>query len=136
MKLVYIAGPYRRTDTTSQEHNIRDAEQMALAVVNQTAVYGWFPVTPHLNTRDFDLMVPAMSPDYWLDGTKAMLAKCDAVLLTRPDAVEVSAGTANEVAYAQSLGIPVYTQFDDYVEAASQDPKVPGYFNSCGSGQA
>jgi nucleoside 2-deoxyribosyltransferase len=136
MKLVYVAGPYRRTDTTSQERNITDAEGIALAVVNATAVYGWFPVTPHLNTRDFDLMVPAMSSDYWLDGTREILAKCDAVLLTRPDAVEVSAGTANEVAYAQSLGIPVYTKFDDFVEAASQDPKQPGYFNSCSGTRA
>lgn len=46
---------------------------------------------------------------------------------------EVSAGTANEVVYAQTLGIPVYTKFDDFVTAASADLKQPGYFNSCGS---
>ena len=131
MKLVYIAGPYRRTDTTSQHRNIEEAGNMALAVVSNTAVYGWFPVTPHLNTENFDIAIPAMSADYWLDGTREILAKCDAVLLTRPDAVEVSAGTANEVAYAQTLEIPVYTKFDDFVIAASADPKQPGYFNSC-----
>lgn len=132
MKLVYIAGPYRRTNTTSQAWNIRDAKCMAQAVIHAVGQNGWFPVTPHLNTDHFDVDIPAMSPDYWLDGTMAMLEKCDAVLLTREDAVEVSAGTAREVARAVELGIPVYTKFADFEEAAEADEKHPAYFNYCG----
>ena len=113
MKFVYIAGPYRRTDTSSQERNIRNAERVAVAVVN--CGYGWFPVTPHL----------------WLDGTAALLLKCDAVLLTSPDAAEVSKGTAAEIDLARRNNIPVYETFDAFVKAAQGDESNTGYFKSC-----
>lgn len=131
MKLVYIAGPYRRTDTSSQERNIRNAERVAVAVVNCAAKYGWFPVTPHLNTAHFDRMIPAMSPDYWLDGTAALLLKCDAVLLTSHDAAEVSKGTAAEIDLARRNNIPVYETFDAFVKATQGDESNTGYFKSC-----
>lgn len=129
MKLIYIAGPYRPytcADGTwvGTPMNIRNAEVTAVNLVNKLGHLGLFPVVPHLNTRDFENQVEQNDDRYFLDGTMAMLERCDAVLLTMPNADEVSSGTKAEVHRAYQLGIQVYRSFDALRRAAQQNQVV------------
>lgn len=129
MKLIYIAGPYRpytNADGTwvGTPMNIRNAEVTAVNLVNELGHLGLFPVVPHLNTRDFENQVKQNDDQYFLDGTMAMLERCDAVLLTMPNADEVSSGTKAEVHRAHQLGIQVYRSFDALRRAAQENQIV------------
>lgn len=129
MKLIYIAGPYRPytcADGTwvGTSMNIRNAEVTAVNLVNELGHLGLFPVVPHLNTRDFENQVKQNDDQYFLDGTMAMLERCDAVLLTMPNADEVSSGTKAEVHRAYQLGIQVYRSFDSLRRAAQENQIV------------
>ncbi|AYJ72823.1 TPA: hypothetical protein MCR44_003810 [Klebsiella pneumoniae] len=129
MKLIYIAGPYRPytcADGTwvGTPMNIRNAEVTAVNLVNELGHLGLFPVVPHLNTRDFENQVKQNDDQYFLDGTMAMLERCDAVLLTMPNADEVSSGTKAEVHRAHQLGIQVYRSFDSLRQAAQENQIV------------
>lgn len=129
MKLIYIAGPYRPytcADGTwvGTPMNIRNAEVTAVNLVNALGRYGLFPVVPHLNTRDFENQVEQNDDQYFLDGTMAMLERCDAVLLTMPNSDEVSSGTKAEVHRAHQLGIQVYRSFDALRRAAQENQIV------------
>lgn len=115
MKVVYIAGPYRGADAWAIESNIRRAEALALAVWKRGAA----AVCPHANTRYFQ----GAAPDHvWLDGDLAILAKCDAVLMT-PD-WERSSGASAEYVFAKERGIKVLLtleELDDYLDWASTE---------------
>lgn len=129
MKLIYIAGPYRPytcADGTwvGTPMNIRNAEVTAVNLVNELGHLGLFPVVPHLNTRDFENQVKQNDDQYFLDGTMALLERCDAVLLTMPDADVVSVGTKAEVHRAHQLGIQVYRSFDALRRAAQESQIV------------
>lgn len=129
MKLIYIAGPYRPytcADGTwvGTSMNIRNAEVTAVNLVNELGHLGLFPVVPHLNTRDFENQVAQNDDQYFLDGTMAMLERCDAVLLTMPNADKVSSGTKAEVHRAYQLGIQVYRSFDSLRQAAQENQIV------------
>lgn len=129
MKLIYIAGPYRPytcSDGTwvGTSMNIRNAEVTAVNLVNELGHLGLFPVVPHLNTRDFENQVKQNNDQYFLDGTMAMLERCDAVLLTMQNADEVSSGTKAEVHRAHQLGIQVYRSFDALRRAAQENQIV------------
>lgn len=129
MKLIYIAGPYRPYTNAhgalvDTAHNIRNAEVTAVNVVNELGHLGLFPVVPHLNTRDFENQVELYDDRYFLDGTMAMLERCDAVLLTMPNADEVSSGTKAEVHRAHQLGVQVYRSFDALRRAAQENQIV------------
>lgn len=129
MKLIYIAGPYRpytEADGTwvGTPMNIRNAEVTAVNLVNALGRYGLFPVVPHLNTRDFENQVEQNDDQYFLDGTMALLERCDAVLLTMPNADVVSVGTKAEVHRAHQLGIQVYRSFDALRRAAQENQIV------------
>lgn len=129
MKLIYIAGPYRPytcADGTwvGTPMNIRNAEVTAVNLVNELGHLGLFPVVPHLNTRDFENQVKQNDDQYFLGGTMALLERCDAVLLTMPDADVVSVGTKAEVHRAHQLGIQVYRSFDSLRRAAQENQIV------------
>lgn len=126
MKLIYIAGPYRPYTCADgmwvgTPMNIRNAEVTAVNLVNALGRYGLFPLVPHLNTRDFENQVEQNDDQYFLDGTMAMLERCDAVLLTMPNADVVSVGTKAEVHRAHQLGIQVYRTFEALRRAAQEN---------------
>lgn len=129
MKLIYIAGPYRPYTNAhgalvDTAHNVSIAEMTAVHLVNELGHMGLFPVVPHLNTRDFENQVELYSDQYFLNGTMAMLERCDAVLLTMPNADVVSTGTKAEVHRAHQLGIQVYRSFDALRRAAQENQIV------------
>lgn len=97
--VVYVAGPFRGPDSWAIENNIRRAEALALEVWRLGAA----AVCPHTNTRFFQGAAP---DSVWLDGDLAILAKCDAVLMT-PDWKQ-SSGARKEEAFAAEQLIPVF----------------------------
>lgn len=103
MKVIYCAGPFRGRSSWAIEQNIRRAETLAL----QVWLSGAAAVCPHTNTRFFQGVT---NDDVWLDGDLAILAKCDAVLMT-PD-WRRSTGATVEHDLAVSLGIPVFEARD------------------------
>lgn len=102
--VVYVAGPFRGKDSWEQEQNIRRAEELALAVWRM----GFAALCPHTNTRHYQ---GAADDAVWLQGDLAMLARCDALILT-PD-WERSSGATAERAFAISKGIPVFENLAD-----------------------
>lgn len=130
--LVYIAGPYspvtHDVNGNSQPHypvayNVRLAAETAHEVVASLGHSGIFPVTPHLNTAFFEETLPGVPAEYWLDGTKELMLKCDAVILINHPAIDTSVGTRAEVVAALNAGIPVYPSVD---EAAAHFTCHPG----------
>lgn len=129
MKLIYIAGPYRPYTNAygalvDTAQNISHAEITAVHLVDTLGHLGLFPVVPHLNTRDFENQVKQNNDQYFLDGTMALLERCDAVLLTMPNADVVSVGTKAEAHRAHQLGIQVYRSFDALRRAAQENQIV------------
>ena len=96
--IVYVAGRFRGPTAWDIEKNVRAAEEVALAV----AQAGAMPLCPHANTRFFS---GQLDDDFWLTGTLALLARCDAVVLV--PGWEASTGARGEVEHAEAHGIPV-----------------------------
>lgn len=102
-KVVYVAGPFRGPDHWAIEQNIRRAETLALDVWKLGAA----AICPHTNTRFYQGAAP---DDVWLTGDLAILAKCDAILMT-PD-WQRSSGARAEYEFAVTQGIPTFDTLD------------------------
>jgi hypothetical protein len=102
--VIYVAGPFRGKDSWEMEQNIRRAETLALEAWRA----GVAVICPHANTRFYQ---GAADDAIWLDGDLAMLARCDAILMT-PDWARSSGATA-ERAFAISHGMPVLDSIED-----------------------
>lgn len=106
MKVIYIAGPFRcasthvpgQQDSWGIQTNVMAAMSLSLEVWRR----GHAAVCPHANTMFFQNAAPDV---VWLDGDIAILAKCDAVLMT-PDYLR-SSGARAEHEFAASQGIPI-----------------------------
>ena len=99
MKLIYIAGPFRASNSWEVERNIRRAEALALKVW----LAGAACICPHTNTRFFQ----GAGPDgVWLEGDLKIVRRCDAILTTS-DWMR-SIGARSEVVLAQELELPVF----------------------------
>lgn len=115
MPVVYVAGPYRGPHAWAIEENIRRAERLALDVWRLGAA----ALCPHTNTRHYQ---GAADDALWLEGDLAMLAKCDALIVT--DDWQRSSGARAEVAFAEARGIPVCLTLDDlacWINARERD---------------
>ena len=99
MKLIYVAGPFRATNSWDMEANIRRAETLALEVWRAGAA----AICPHSNTRFYQGAAP---DEVWLDGDLEMVRRSDALVMT-PD-WERSSGARGEHDLAVGLGIPVF----------------------------
>ena len=99
MRVLFIVGPFRASTPWGVEQNIRRAEAVAFNVW----MSGNAAICPHTNTRYFD---KSADDDLWLEGAKAILARCDGVVTV--EGWEASEGSLAEVALARTLGMPVY----------------------------
>jgi nucleoside 2-deoxyribosyltransferase len=112
MKVVYVAGPFRcasqhvpgQQDSWGIQSNVMSAMALGLEVWRAGAA----AVIPHANTMFFQNAAP---DNVWLDGDLAMLAKCDAVIMTAD--WRRSTGARAEHDYARHLGIPVFYWLTD-----------------------
>lgn len=100
MKLIYLAGPYGQPDPCVNVHkHILVADHLAAlgyGVMVPVLSHLWHTVSPH--PREF-----------WMTLDLCLLERCDALLRLDGE----SHGADEEVAHAQSRGIPVfYTIYD------------------------
>lgn len=102
--IVYTAGKFRAPTPDGVRDNIRKAEAVALEVWKR----GYACISPHLNTANFDGVLP---DSVWLTGDLAILARCDIVLML--DGWEQSVGATAERDYAKRLRLPVVYRADD-----------------------
>jgi hypothetical protein len=111
MKVVYVAGPFRcaskhvpgQQDSWGIQTNVMAAMAIGLEVWRMGAA----AMIPHANTMFFQ----NAAPDHvWLDGDLAMLAKCDAVIMTSD--WQRSSGARAEHEFAKERGIPVFYDAD------------------------
>ena len=100
MKLVYVAGPFRATNSWEIEQNIRRAETLALEVWKAGAAC----ICPHANTRYFQ---GSCLDNVWLEGDLEMVRRCDALLMV--PGWQNSVGSVAEHALAKSRGILIFT---------------------------
>ena len=98
MRVVYIAGKFRGATPWQVQQNVCAAEEAALAVWRM----GLFALCPHKNTEHFDKELA----DVFIEGTKEMLRRCDAVLLV--PGWTASVGALGELTEARRLGLPVF----------------------------
>ncbi|HFW4440633.1 TPA: hypothetical protein ACIBQB_002292 [Salmonella enterica subsp. enterica serovar 9,12:-:-] len=97
-----------------------------MSVVDQLYVHKMFPVTPHLNTANFEYKTEGEIPDeYWLECTMELMRRCDAVLLIGEDAMR-SSGTRAEVEEAKRLNIPVFNSLDCLVSSLQTHQTIEG----------
>lgn len=106
MKLLFICAPYRG----DIQANIAVARQHALNAVRALSGFGWYPVTPHLNSAGFDkesILEDVSSDLYWIASTQALMSKCDAIYCPyTPD--EFTQGMKQEIELALEKGILIY----------------------------
>lgn len=106
MPCIYVAGPFRCASThmPGQQDNwgIQQNIMRAMALALEVWRMGGAALCPHANTAFYQ---NAAKDEVWLDGDLALLAKCDAVLMT-PD-WRRSTGARAEHEFAKSRRIPV-----------------------------
>jgi hypothetical protein len=114
MKVIYIAGPFRDQTPWRVELNVRRAEVCALKIVE----LGFAPLIPHTMYRYYTGAAP---DQYWLDATRELLTRCDAVWFL--DNWANSQGSVGEYQTATRLGIPTFTGEDALL-------KIKEFFNA------
>lgn len=105
--LVFIAGPLGDDGKTSDARiceNIERANMLSIDLARQ----GMVPICPHTMCGYW---IGKVERQLGMVISKALLSICDAVLRLPGR----SAGTDHEVVEAESLGIPVFTDFGDMV---------------------
>jgi len=107
ISIVYVFGPYSANSPMPIDVNIKRAEGVAIKAIAK----GWFALTPHLNTAQFDRHCPDVPIDFWYQGDLRLMAMCDA--LVGVEGWERSTGSMKERKFAQRLGIPVYESIDE-----------------------
>ncbi|WP_373445531.1 DUF7768 domain-containing protein [Salmonella enterica] len=129
--MIYLAGPYRpyiigSGCTVPTSVNILKAEETAVSLIDRLYVHKMFPVTPHLNTANFEHKTENEIPDeFWLECTMELMRRCDAVLLIGEDAMR-SYGTRAEIEEAKRLNIPVFNDLDHLVSCLQYHQTVEG----------
>lgn len=106
--VVYVAGPYRAKTPFQIAGNVRRAMECGLDVMNM----GFTAMIPHANTAGMD---GELSDEYFLESTKELMRRCDAVFVM-PNWAR-SEGARGEVVEANRLGIPVCESKDSLYRA-------------------
>jgi Domain of unknown function (DUF4406) len=99
VKVVYVAGKFTGPTARDVHLNVYAAEKVAMLIAEAEAM----PLTPHLNTKNFD---GTKSPEFWYAGTLELLRRCDAMMLV--PGWEASKGVAAEMEEADRRNIPVF----------------------------
>jgi hypothetical protein len=105
VKVIYIAGPFRAPNAWEVEKNIRRAEELAFEV---NSLGGCIALCPHTNTRFFN---GTLTDEFWLEGTKELLRRCDAAMFT--DNWSCSFGARAELVLARSRKTPCFSSLRD-----------------------
>ena len=106
MNIVYVIGPYRpNKEFPSTEYNIERAKQVAIKICQS----GNIVLCPHTNTGGFEHQVE--NEQFFIDGTKMLLEKCDAAVVL--PGWELSVGSIGEIILAAQKRIPLFFCYYD-----------------------
>ena len=108
---IYVAGPYTKGDVAV---NVRNAYEAA----SRLADLDFAPFVPH-GTHFWHMLFPRPY-EFWLDLDNQFLPCCEAVLRLPGE----SAGADKEVQLAQTLGLPVFTDFSSLVKYFENQSKT------------
>lgn len=119
---VYVAGPISKGDIAA---NVEQGIRVGLQLLDM----GWAPFIPHASHHMDETAVQG-TPRYehWLETDFAYIATCHALLRLPGD----SDGADREVAYANSLGIPVYFTVDSLPTPSVGDPRFHALLHKIG----
>ena len=105
-KMYYLASPYSNSDPLIKE-------QRYLSVVYYGSLLtkmGYTLIEP------IGMSVPASQkfdlPDgyeFWKERDRLFISRCDGIMVMQMPGVDESVGVQDEIKYAKSLGLPVYT---------------------------
>lgn len=117
LPLCFIAGPFRGPTPLDVRRNVERARDLGLRV----AKAGGYPIIPHTMTCDFDKQ---LDDEFWLDGTLALLARCDAIVCTTN--YTQSTGARDERQWAEDHGMPIWIDYgeDDVLREFVQAVRV------------
>ena len=111
--VIYVFGPFTGKSPEEVALNIESARQCGKLLVRK----GWMPIIPHANTAGFDVILPDVNYQFWLDGTMELLRRADAAFGC--PGWEHSGGSIAEERKARRLGLPVYFETRAVPDAAS-----------------
>lgn len=114
MRVIYIAGPYR--DNRGEffvRRNIATAEREAVFVWS----IGAAALCPHKNSGGLG-GAAALPDETWLAGGLELLYRCDAVYMI--EGWQASAGSRDEMKFAQAHNIPVLLSREDVMNFMRQ----------------
>jgi len=100
-RVVYVCGPYRNSNEELKRENILHALRISVRLWE----LGWFCITPHLNTANFEFYTD-LDEDVWLEGGLEILSRCDCIFCLK--GWETSQGSMKEFELAQKLEKDVY----------------------------
>lgn len=108
--VIYIAGPYMGKHTHDHHsyfaisQNIANAHEASLTLARM----GYLFFCPHTHSAHNEVIAPDIPPEYWYELDNYFLDYCDALLVLPGE----SRGVKAEIALANKLGIPVYTDIE------------------------
>jgi hypothetical protein len=117
MNLIMISGPYTGQTREETRDNIEKARLKALEIISKKGRFGWFPITPHLNTSGFEIyesVLDGIDFGYWYNGYYDILMKCDAVFML--PGWENSKGAKQEYFWAKENIMSIYYDVDSIPE--------------------
>lgn len=117
MKLIMISGPYTGRTSEETKDNIEKARLKALEIISKKGRFGWFPITPHMNTAGFEMyesVLEGIDQYYWYNGYNSLVMKCDAIYMLND--WEKSEGAKKENGIAKETKTPIYYDVDSIPE--------------------
>lgn len=123
---IYVAGPFRPyTDDNGETHQTPENIRKAAKVADVLFAEGHVAITPHLAAQrsdDPNAASQALTDEDWLERTRSMLTRCDAMMLV--EGWSYSKGTAQEMDYAKEQGIPIY-EYPDVPDLHLTEQRCP-----------
>lgn len=120
MKVVFISGPFRSTNTNGKSNawGVQQNVMTAMSLGLEVWKLGHVAICPHANSMFFQ-DADGVQDKIWLDGYIEVLKRCDAVLCT--DNWKNSSGAKAEVDKAHEFNKPVFYSIEQLVSYFSEN---------------
>lgn len=104
-KLYYLASPYSHPDPAIKKHRAEQVTESAVDLLH----LGIFVFAPIAYNEPWEKYNLPGDWQFWQDFDKTFVARCDGgVIVLMIDGWDKSIGVTAEIAFAESIGLPVY----------------------------